>query len=431
MIVKITQQDIDNVLSRMEADGFFEKINSKRKKYILVLIGGLIGIVFWGMILYKLWIYKYIGFGEFIGVTIAMMIAFGAFVSKFFSKFVKKDVAKNYLWYVNKDLEYAVDGSLFPISVDEFYHQSELLKPYSIIDFQEDSIKLEADSFRIYGQEIQTSKIKKNNKNYTRRSNGSFIYAILIDLLGDKFPIEKFRKDNKAFVKKSVTNHSYIILVEILKHRFPIKEKVKLLPDTSDTWWKKTLSMFVVGIAIWSIGVLISLPFAKNSNIWVYAFIGGFLLGLIGNIYWINKNRVKLENKKFEKIFDVYSQNEIESRRLLTPKLQEKLASFAQRSKFKWLAMTFVKDKIYMKFDVKDFMEVKLFGRDLKQQVKDFLTQLALLVDFVNWLNIEYFSQVEFLKDRNGWDDAKNKSESEVTNNSILNFPQNANVVAG
>jgi hypothetical protein len=84
----------------------------------------------------------------------------------------------------------------------------------------------------------------------------------------------------------------------------------------------------------------------------------------------------------------------------LTPKMMEKLVNFAKKSKFKWLAFNFVEDKIYIKFDVNKFLEISLFWKDIKDQIRDFFYQIMLIVDFVNRLNIEYFSEVEFLKDR-------------------------------
>jgi hypothetical protein len=52
-------------------------------------------------------------------------------------------------------------------------------------------------------------------------------------------------------------------------------------------------------------------------------------------LYFVNRKRIELENVEFEKIFDVYSDDEIEARRLLTPKMMEKLVNFAKKSKFK------------------------------------------------------------------------------------------------
>jgi hypothetical protein len=48
--------------------------------------------------------------------------------------------------------------------------------------------------------------------------------------------------------------------------------------------------------------------------------------------YFLSKDRVKLENQEFEKIFDVQSKDEVEARRLLTPKMMEKLVELVKQS---------------------------------------------------------------------------------------------------
>ena len=136
-----------------------------------------------------------------------------------------------------------------------------------------------------------------------------------------------------------------------------------------------------------------------NSDIWkIFFVLISLIIWIFLSIYFANKNRVKLENKKFEKYFDVISENQIEARRIITPKMMEKLIELKEKSKLPWLWITFYWNDIYIKFNVWNFLEFNLLNTNIWNQVLAFVKQINLIIDFVNFLNIEYFSQIEFQK---------------------------------
>jgi len=358
MIFQITESDIDRTIMRMESKWFFDKIAKLKVKYrIVFFVWTVIFIIFW-LLLFK----KYPNIALYLFVWLMLFIVI---IFKNFSETVKQHISSDYMRYFNNNIKYSVWWEFFPLSIRDFYNQSWILNNYETVDLQEDSIQIDTDSFKLYWQEIQTSE-------YVRDS--------------------KWRK------RKRITNHSYIMLIEILKHRFPIKEDIKLFPDVQDSFIKKIFFSWLLWITFLLITKLIFSFFNISNNLkFLYSAIGFCLWVII--FFWIsNQKRVKLENSDFEKIFDVYSENEIETRRLLTPKMMEKLVICTKYSKFRGFAMCFRENKIYMKFDVTNFMEINLFWKDIKEQIKAFLNQIRLVVDFVNWLNLEYFSEVEFLK---------------------------------
>ena len=257
-----------------------------------------------------------------------------------------KLIIKNTLNTTNSNFKFSLTKKLFPITLSNFSKKSWLLKPYQWINFEEDSIKFSQDWFNLYWEEVETYTLKIN-------------------------------KDWNEY--KEIVDHIYIFYIEILNHRFPIKEKVFVKPNFL---WENS----------------------KNIENVIGNIVEANYINLLDNVInlWKStndylKNKVKLENQAFEENFDVYSKDEIETRRLLTPKMMEKLIELIKKSKMKWWAFTFENDKIYVKFELSSkFLEVSSID---KNGIKNFLTEINTILDFVNYLNIEYFSQNEFSKD--------------------------------
>jgi len=290
---------------------------------------------------------------------------------------------------IDKKIEYNVKDK-FPISFKKFWEKSKFMEKYDIIKKQEDYIKIEDKDYQLYWMEIGT----------------------LISYYSDSW------KDYR------IANHSYILLIEILNHRFPIKSDITLKPDVNThiihkvLYWLEDINnvLDVIYILvknfnislIFKIIILISIVLLI-SYIVEWNLLNSFTVRSI--ILWISilvgieitsKNRVKMENEEFEKIFDVYSENEVEARRLLTPKMMEKLVELVNKSWKKGWAFTFSWNKIYAKFDVhKDFLEVK--GVDDKEWMSIFLKEIELIKDLVNYINLEYFSEDMFINNDKSW----------------------------
>ena len=362
MQFQITEDDINNVINIMEKRWFFNKANQIKKKYRQIIILWIIWFIIIGVIsLYINPIYIAL-------ILILLIIYVVYFFSKFSNELKNSLIKKEYIKLLKKELDYSAWNDLFPLSVDEFYDQSGLLSSYEYIDLEEDSISLKTANFNLYWEEIKTSREVEDSEWHRTRE---------------------------------ITNHAYIILIEILDHRFPIKTKVKLIPDIQNSVMK-----FLIAFILWTVSsllwysVIIVLDISISKSILYLIIFVLFVTWVFLFFYFLNKNRVKLESKEFEKIFDVYSENEIEARRLLTPKMMGKLSNFANNSKYRWLGLTFEQNRIYIKFDVNTFLEFSLFGKDMKMQIKNFFYQIKLIIDFLNRVNMEYFSESDFLKER-------------------------------
>lgn len=353
MIFEISDKKIENVITKMENDWVFEKINNEKRRYQIYLL-------IWIIILSLIALFLYINWVK-LSVIIVLYILFNLFlfwiISYFFSNKIKSEFLVRYIKELDERINFSVDKKYFPMSLDEFYSKSWILNSYEMIDKEEDSISIETDSFNLYWEEILTS----------RRVSDS-----------------KWRK------RKETTNRAYIIYITIKEHRFPIKESVKLLPDAMDRTLIKILYSLWFWFSIWALftaflNFIFELFHLKElfHNYFIYFFLFWFSIWIILYFYLKWLNRIKLENKEFEKFFDVYSENDIEARRLLTPKLMEKLVEFVKNSKFRWLAFNFIWNEIYIKFNVRKFLEVSLFW-DMKEQIYKFLYQIKLIIDFIN-----------------------------------------------
>lgn len=367
MQFQITEKDISNTIEIMEKKWFFNKANQTKKKYRQIIIFWIIWFIIVGSV------FLYIKQPAYILLLVVVLIMYiWYFFSKFSNELKNSLIEKEYIKLLKKELNYSAWNDLFPLSVEEFYNQSDLLNSYEYVDSEEDSISLKTNNFNLYWEEIKTSKRVE---------------------------------DSEWHRTKEITNHAYIIFIKILDHRFPIKNKIKLLPDIQNSIIKFFIAFIVWTISslIWYYIIQIIIEYKSiniNENILYFIIFILFISWVFLYFYFSNKNRVKLESKEFEKKFDVYSKDEIEARRLLTPKMMEQLSDFANKSKFRWLALTFEQNKIYIKFDVNTFLEFSLFGKDMKMQIKNFFHQIKLIVDFLNRVNMEYFSESEFLKKR-------------------------------
>jgi len=334
----------------------------------------------------------YYVFGEnavmFFQIFIAIFIVFVIyFYSTKNNKPKKQEVVsklKQEIKQTDDKIEYDIKDK-FPISFKEFWEKSKFMRIYDKIEKQEDYIKIEDKDYQLYWMEIKTWKLDYS--------------------------------DN--WKKYVLANHSYILLIDILNHRFPIKSDVILKPDVNThiihkiLYWlediNNVLDVLYILVKNFSISLVFKIIILIAITSVISYIISWNLLNsftILSIILWIliligieitSKNRVILENEKFEKIFDVYSKNEIEVRRLLTPKMMEKLVELVNKSWKSWWSFNFSWNKIYAKFDVDDnFLEVK--GIDDKAWMSIFLEEIELIKDLVNYINLEYFSEDMFIK---------------------------------
>jgi len=142
-------------------------------------------------------------------------------------------------------------------------------------------------------------------------------------------------------------------------------------------------------------GLLFSADFNKNFNVKTYVLtdVAEKMFGFLGTkLQKMNKWRgqlVKLENIEFEKEFAVYSEDQVESRYILSPSLMERMLSFKKQTK-KRIQMSFVDTRLYIAVPYrKNLFEPKLFGNivDFKN-IQEYYDDLNLVLDLIETLNL-------------------------------------------
>jgi hypothetical protein len=98
---------------------------------------------------------------------------------------------------------------------------------------------------------------------------------------------------------------------------------------------------------------------------------------------------VRLEDPEFEKLFAVYSTDQIEARYLLSPSLMQRLVDFTKKARRETF-VSLINDKIYIaiKYD-EDLFEPKLFKTMVDfTPVREYFETLQLMMGIVEELNL-------------------------------------------
>ncbi len=104
-----------------------------------------------------------------------------------------------------------------------------------------------------------------------------------------------------------------------------------------------------------------------------------------------NKNRVILEDPEFEKLFDVYSNDQVEARYILTTSFMQRLKDLSNRKFAKNLSMSFEKGYINIAIpSAKDWFEVPLFKNALDLKIyREILRDIENLLSIVDILKLD------------------------------------------
>lgn len=102
-----------------------------------------------------------------------------------------------------------------------------------------------------------------------------------------------------------------------------------------------------------------------------------------------NLNKVKLENSAFEKIFDVYSTDQVESRYLLSPLIMERLVEINKKFSAK-ITFSFRESMIYIAVPQKtNHFEAPIFSSMLsKKKLETEFGLLVMLIEIIKDLNL-------------------------------------------
>ncbi|MFK7780459.1 MAG: DUF3137 domain-containing protein [Candidatus Gracilibacteria bacterium] len=328
------------------------EIEKGRNKQYKILLSAFF-IVFVGVLFYLLnnpihnWTAKLlISFVSASSVTAFVLIILIIFSKN--KKTVKKNIIPDFIKTMGAGIKYSQGGAYFKESLSNL-RSIGMLKKYTRIDFKEDSIKyvigdksVDIDGEKQKSIEITGAEIKTSEKRTRRTKNGTNTYYV-------------------------VTNHCYMMKVDFKNPRFNLKKSIKLLEDISDNYIKKFFKVLGIQASI-IFTFLYIISGGENSDGYIDEFLDLafnnlsvtiiFLIGMFFVIWFIytfirGKKRIKLENIDFEKEFDVFSDDGIEARRLLTPSFMYRLVDFVNKINHKRIyEMYFHNNYFYLKYNL-------------------------------------------------------------------------------
>ncbi len=200
----------------------------------------------------------------------------------------------------------------------------------------------------------------------------------------------KWRKNNSV-----VTNHCYMMKVNFPESRINVNKNILIKKDLSDSLTKQIFrSIFFTLFTIAPIIFII-----KWFNLlYIYSFPLLFIIFLL--IYFlqkklINRNRIKLENLEFEKIFDVKCDDQITSRMIITPAFMDRLIKLTNRTG-KSYSLFFTWNTFYVKWDVYDnYLEINTWKNILRNigVFIDWYTEMKWILSFIEDMKIMYLSK--------------------------------------
>ena len=104
-------------------------------------------------------------------------------------------------------------------------------------------------------------------------------------------------------------------------------------------------------------GLIIKVPVGKKFTSTLYIYKSGFF---INNLYLHagNENPINLEDPVFEKYFDVYADDQVEARYILTTGFMNRLVSIASKNKNSTVSCSFIDGYMYLALDGKDWFDI-------------------------------------------------------------------------
>lgn len=270
---------------------------------------------------------------------------------------VKSTVISEFLKLMEKNSSYST-GKEHAFDFTTLAHNG-FLNSYDRVDAEEDSFHFvhekDGKSIDVRGMELRTSEIRGSGKNRRRvTTNQCFL------LKGD-YPETRFKISKRITIKGDMADS---VAVQIASFLGPA-----------------AVFMFVANGngAVKKVFATLENPF--------YASIAASLV--LGTVTWhiarwfANNNRVKLENVAFEKLFDVKCEDQIMSRRVLTPAFMDRLVGFVAKTKGRYEFM-FENETLYVKkFLNGSFLEINVM-KNLSENVGMFIGWFAEIKEVVS-----------------------------------------------
>lgn len=250
-----------------------------------------------------------------------------------------------------------------------------LLSSYDRVDTQEDSFEFthskDGKSISVRGLEIMTSEMRGTGKNRRRvTTNRCFL------MKGD-YPETKFKIEKNILIKTDAMDsigQNLVVFAAPAFFAFVYSFKEFNSAGGSNIAQNNSFEASMV------------ISIAAGAVVW-------FLFR-----YFMNKNRVKLENVAFEKLFDVKCEDQIVSRMVLTPAFMDRLLQFVERTRGSY-EFLFDGDVLYVKKILTGgFLEVNGF-KNVKGNTKMFLKWYAEIKEAVSLISdtgVLVFSKTDY-----------------------------------
>lgn len=371
---KISSREIQNLNSIFQNPEVIEKLKEiemyrkKRQKaygYVsiaMLVITLLVSYFIWKMAaaatagffaLILVGLFFRVGSGDDSISTIGCLWGLGAFLywgvyMKYRSKIeipLKRDIMSRICKWFHEKFKYSYD-SKYSFNDIQVLLEKKFLKKYNRLELVEDSVELEiikdGKGFVLNGYELKTRQVSWSGKNK----------------------------------KNVVTNHEYLMKVVFPYARIPLDCDVHVIPDSKmfglkQGWkWKKGSWLSMIINIIWYMVmaiVALLIIFSLWLTWWMSYLL--FMLAIVWVSVWIfiyakrrwsvtSKNHVILEDVEFENMFDVYCDDEVASRMILTPAFMDKLVSFVKKTGNTY-SFLFTDNTVYIKRKIdRKYLEV-------------------------------------------------------------------------
>lgn len=286
---------------------------------------------------------------------------------------IKHHIMPKFVEMLHKDIKYSPAGWLLDDNTVSLV-EKKIISHYDREDFVEDSIKFNFSE----GITISWAEIKTSNKHTTQTKNGTQTRYV-------------------------VNNHCYVLKIQYQNPKLMLKNWIRLKRDTNENYYYMTLIPLLPTIFIMWVSVFLS-----TSNGFHFDIINYAILAVIFYVIFFfltkhikGKNRTKMENNEFEKKFDVYCEDEIESRMILTPSFMFRILDYIKKiSENRVYEFHFYEDLIYIKFDILHSWIGSYMEFSMRQNVKEnlaqyveFYVEIKNIISLVEDLNLIYLDK--------------------------------------
>lgn len=299
--------------------------------------------------------------------TVARWALYARFASKIEIP-LKQEVLSKLCPILYSKLEYSYD-SRYSFDELDILRSKNFLSSYDSIDRVEDSVhfSMEKDGkyFELNGFELETSEVRGSGKN-RRRVTTNCCYLMKASFPSARIPINT---DLYIFWDQADSSHAGKILIPIIATIFG--------------WIFSSILLAMI-----------------HESLTIFGILWGISIGLLVYRYYIkhlNKNRVKLENIEFEKLFDVKCEDQVTSRMIITPAFMNRIVQFIEKTgnKYEFIFQSnvmYVKRIIsgpYLEAGTEKNMLTNLTG------FVQFYTDMREIIQFVYDMNLMYLSKTD------------------------------------